>query len=68
MLVDERLDLAADVLPERREPLSVELAGALVDLAEDHHTSAFWSRLERAMPYALRKQWLAEHGGQVGSY
>lgn len=35
----------------------------LVHLHEPHHTPAFWTRLERAMPdFAKRKQWLAEHG------
>jgi predicted metal-dependent hydrolase len=36
----------------------------LVHLLEAHHTPAFWSRVERAMPdFAWRKQWLAERGG-----
>lgn len=35
----------------------------LVHLIEPHHTPAFWSRVERAMPdFAARKQWLAEKG------
>ncbi|MBZ0116160.1 MAG: M48 family metallopeptidase [Sandaracinaceae bacterium] len=34
----------------------------LVHLLEPHHTPAFWTRVERAMPdCAQRKQWLAEH-------
>jgi predicted metal-dependent hydrolase len=35
----------------------------LVHLIEPHHTPAFWTRVERAMPdFAARKQWLAESG------
>jgi len=35
----------------------------LVHLVEAHHTPAFWTRVERAMPnYAERKAWLAEKG------
>lgn len=35
----------------------------IAHLHERHHTSAFWLRVERAMPdYAQRKAWLAEHG------
>lgn len=35
----------------------------LCHLLEPHHTPAFWSRVERALPdFAARKQWLAEHG------
>jgi predicted metal-dependent hydrolase len=38
----------------------------LVHLREAHHTPEFWTRLERAMPdFAVRKQWLAEHAGEV---
>lgn len=38
----------------------------LVHLHEGHHTPEFWQRVERAMPdFALRKQWLAEHGGEA---
>jgi len=38
----------------------------LVHLLEPHHTSAFWRRLERAMPdYEQRKAWLARHGIEV---
>lgn len=38
----------------------------LVHLIEPHHTPAFWSRVERAMPdFAARKQLLAEHGLRV---
>jgi len=34
----------------------------LVHLHEPHHTPAFWTRVERAMPdFAKRKQWLAEN-------
>lgn len=41
------------------------VAHELVHLHEPHHNSAFWQRLERAMPdYKERKQWLAEHGGR----
>jgi predicted metal-dependent hydrolase len=37
----------------------------LVHLIEPHHTPAFWTRVERAMPdFATRKQWLAEHAGR----
>ncbi len=33
----------------------------LVHLIEPHHTPAFWTRVERAMPdFAVKKQWLAE--------
>jgi hypothetical protein len=35
----------------------------LVHLIEPHHTPAFWTRVERALPdFAAKKQWLAEHG------
>ena len=35
----------------------------LVHLLEAHHTTAFWQRVERAMPdYEQRKRWLAERG------
>ena len=35
----------------------------LVHLSEPHHTPAFWTRVERAMPdFAVRKQWLGEKG------
>lgn len=38
----------------------------LVHLHEPHHTLEFWTRVERAMPdFARRKQWLAEHAGEV---
>jgi hypothetical protein len=38
----------------------------LVHLREPHHTPEFWTRVERAMPdFAIHKQWLAEHAGQV---
>ncbi|MEM1206791.1 MAG: SprT family zinc-dependent metalloprotease [Acidobacteriota bacterium] len=38
----------------------------LVHLHEQHHTPEFWTRLERALPdFAQRKQWLAEHAGDV---
>lgn len=38
----------------------------LCHLHEPHHTPAFWSRLERAMPdFAARKEWLAEHGREA---
>jgi len=38
----------------------------LVHLCEPHHKPEFWRRLERAMPdHAARKQWLAEHGGEL---
>lgn len=38
----------------------------IAHLHEPHHTSAFWQRVERAMPdYAQRKTWLAEHGIDV---
>jgi predicted metal-dependent hydrolase len=37
----------------------------LVHLLEAHHTVAFWTRVERAMPdFASRKQWLAEHAAR----
>lgn len=42
------------------------IAHELVHLREPHHTPGFWRRVERAMPdYTARKQWLAEHGGQM---
>lgn len=42
------------------------VAHELVHLREPHHTSVFWTRLERVMPdFASRKQWLAENAGQV---
>jgi predicted metal-dependent hydrolase len=38
----------------------------LVHLHEPHHTPAFWTRVERAMPdFAKRKQWLAENAMQT---
>jgi predicted metal-dependent hydrolase len=38
----------------------------LVHLLEPHHTPAFWMRVERVLPdFAQRKQWLAEHGGEL---
>ena len=38
----------------------------LVHFLEPHHTSAFWTRLERVLPdFALRKQWLAERGAEL---
>lgn len=38
----------------------------MAHLHEPHHTSAFWRRVERALPdYEARKQWLAEHGIDV---
>lgn len=38
----------------------------LVHLVEPHHTPAFWSRVERAMPdFAVRKQQLAELGPRI---
>lgn len=38
----------------------------LVHILEPHHTPAFWTRVERAMPdFAARKQWLAEHAGRL---
>ncbi len=37
----------------------------LVHLIEPHHTPAFWTRVERAMPdFTARKQWLAVHGAR----
>ena len=37
----------------------------LVHLHERNHTSAFWDRVERAMPdYKERKRWLAENGSR----
>lgn len=40
----------------------------LAHLHEPHHTPAFWQRIERVIPdYAQRKEWLAEHGGEVES-
>lgn len=42
------------------------LVHELSHLHDPHHTSAFWLRVERAMPdYAQRKAWLAEHGIDV---
>lgn len=39
----------------------------LVHLIEPHHTPAFWTRVERAMPdFAERKRQLAERGGATG--
>lgn len=38
------------------------VAHELVHLHEPHHTPAFWTRLQRAVPdFASRKQWLAEN-------
>lgn len=38
----------------------------IAHLHEPHHTTAFWLRVERAMPdYAQRRAWLAEHGIDV---
>jgi hypothetical protein len=40
----------------------------LVHLREPHHSPSFWRAVERALPdFALRKQWLAEHGAEVGA-
>jgi hypothetical protein len=40
----------------------------LVHLHEPHHTPAFWTRVERAMPdFAKRKQWLAENATQIAT-
>lgn len=40
----------------------------LVHLIEPHHTPAFWSRVERALPdFAERKTWLAERGSAAGA-
>ncbi len=37
----------------------------LVHVHEPRHDSAFWQKVERAMPdYGARKEWLAEHGHQ----
>ena len=37
----------------------------LLHILEPHHTPAFWTRVERAMPdFAARKQWLAEHAAR----
>lgn len=37
----------------------------LVHVLEPRHDSAFWQKVERAMPdYGARKEWLAEHGHQ----
>jgi predicted metal-dependent hydrolase len=42
------------------------IAHELVHLHEPHHTPEFWQRVERAMPdFSTRKQWLAEHGGEM---
>lgn len=39
----------------------------VVHLLEPLHSANFWLRVERAMPdFDSRKQWLAEHGHQVG--
>jgi hypothetical protein len=39
----------------------------LVHLIEPHHTPAFWTRVERAMPdFAARRLWLAERGHLAG--
>ena len=41
----------------------------LAHLHERHHTPAFWSLVERALPdFAARKQWLAEHGDSLSGY
>lgn len=38
----------------------------LVHLLEPHHTPAFWTRLERALPdFSARKQWLAENAARL---
>jgi predicted metal-dependent hydrolase len=38
----------------------------IAHMHEPHHTSAFWLRVERALPdFAQRKAWLAEHGIDV---
>jgi predicted metal-dependent hydrolase len=38
----------------------------LAHLLEPHHTRAFWTRVERAMPdFAARRQWLAERGARA---
>lgn len=49
-----------------REIAEYVVVHELVHLHEPHHTPAFWSRLERAMPdFDRRKAWLAKHGRQV---
>jgi predicted metal-dependent hydrolase len=41
------------------------LVHELVHLIEPNHSSAFWLRVERAMPdFRRRKQWLVEHGAE----
>lgn len=38
----------------------------LVHLREPHHTPAFWSAVERAMPdWEQRRRWLADHGHEL---
>lgn len=38
----------------------------LIFWLEPHHTPAFWTRVERAVPnFARRKQWLAENAMQA---
>ena len=38
----------------------------LMHLIEPHHTPAFWTRIERALPdFAIRKQWLAENAARL---
>jgi predicted metal-dependent hydrolase len=40
----------------------------LVHLREPHHSPGFWRAVERVLPdFAHRKQWLAEHGAEVGA-
>lgn len=40
----------------------------LVHLREPHHSPGFWRAVERVLPdFALRKQWLAEHGAEAGA-
>ncbi len=40
----------------------------LVHLLEAHHATAFWKRVERALPdHALHKRWLDEHGAAIAS-
>ncbi len=60
------------LLPPRRSillpPRIVEylVVHELVHLLEAHHTPAFWTRVERALPdYSTRKQWLAENAARL---